>query len=124
MTYPLDHDTLYLYTHLYIIFSAGFHTPDSIASIPHNNTLNVAIGNPRLPPYPQTVTILPLEQIKLSTTLGAVATSMAASTAKPGRGKAPTQSSGASEYSGLATCFALSRGHVQGANQVPREKGK
>ncbi|XP_041457041.1 breast carcinoma-amplified sequence 3-like isoform X2 [Lytechinus variegatus] len=102
--------------------SSGFHTPDSIASIPHNSTLNVAIGNPRLPPYPQTITILPLEQIKLSTTLSVVATSMAASTTKPVRGKAPTQSSGASEYSGLATCFAISRGHVQGANQVSREK--
>ncbi|XP_072163285.1 BCAS3 microtubule associated cell migration factor-like [Diadema setosum] len=101
--------------------SSGFHTPDSIASIPHNSTLNVAIGNPRLPPYPQTITILPLEQIKLSTTLGAVATSMAGST-KAGRGKSPSQASGVSEYSGLSTCFATSRGHVQGAGQVSREK--
>ena len=30
---------------------------------------NVAVGNPRLPPYPHTVTVLPLDQLRLATAL-------------------------------------------------------
>lgn len=110
---------------LFVIFFclAGFHSPEPISSISQTSTLNnSALNNPRLPPYPPPVTVVPLAQIKQPAILASVGavTGMTGNATRPR--SACSQTAAVSDYVCISTCFGSSRGHFVTSSKGTREK--
>ncbi|XP_038074360.1 breast carcinoma-amplified sequence 3-like isoform X2 [Patiria miniata] len=104
--------------------SSGFHSPEPISSLSHSGALNnVAVSNPRLPPYPPPVTVTPLVQIKQPAILASVGGAVAGMTGNATRPRsASSQTAAVSDYVCISTCFASSRGHFVASSKGTREK--
>ncbi|XP_071791041.1 BCAS3 microtubule associated cell migration factor-like isoform X3 [Asterias amurensis] len=103
--------------------SSGFHSPEPISTLNQTSTVNnSALNNPRLPPYPPPVTVVPLAQIKQPAILASVGavTGMTGNATRPR--SACSQTAAVSDYVCISTCFGSSRGHFVTSSKGTREK--
>ncbi|XP_033627026.1 breast carcinoma-amplified sequence 3-like [Asterias rubens] len=102
-------------THVFPIMPyGGFHSPEPNSTLNQTSTLNnSSLNNPRLPPYPPPVTVVPLAQIKQPAIL--------ASNASRPR-SACSQTTPVSDYVCLSMFFGSSRGHFVTSSKGTREK--
>ncbi|XP_071946619.1 BCAS3 microtubule associated cell migration factor-like [Antedon mediterranea] len=96
--------------------SQGFHSQESVPSLTHNNALNANLGNPRLPPFPHPVVVLPHAQIKQPTTLAG----MTSTSSRPhSAGNAGTSNG---DFMGVCACFSPCKGLYPSSPKLAGEK--